>query len=57
MEEGCKMFGMKKKDPVCGMKQTGKGIDKHGHWFCSEKCLKQYEKGKNKAMQHCGCCH
>ena len=53
------MIWFKKKDPVCGMKQeTGKGKDKYGQWFCSENCLKRYEKGiqKTKDTTH-GCCH
>jgi len=47
----------KKKDPVCGMKETEQGIKKDGNWFCSEKCVKLYEKGKKKTMHHQGCCH
>jgi len=45
----------KKKDPICGMKEEkGKGIEKHGKWFCGQSCLKAYEKGtKNKQS----CCH
>ena len=50
------MFGFNKKDPVCGMKEEeGKGVKKNGNWFCSQKCLKEYEEqfrgGKKK-----GCC-
>ena len=38
------MFGFNKKDPVCGMKEEeGKGVKKNGNWFCSQKCLKEYE--------------
>ncbi len=32
---------MDKKDPVCGMKGH---IKAHGHYFCSERCLRKYEK-------------
>ncbi|MBN2066372.1 MAG: permease [Candidatus Thermoplasmatota archaeon] len=32
---------MDKTDPICGMKGT---IKAHGHYFCSEHCIKQYEK-------------
>ncbi len=32
---------MDKKDPICGMKGT---IQAHGHFFCSEYCIKKYEK-------------
>lgn len=30
-----------KTDPICGMRGT---IPKHGHYFCSEHCIKKYEK-------------
>ncbi len=30
-----------RKDPVCGMR--GK-IRAHGNWFCSESCIRKYEK-------------
>lgn len=47
----------KRKDTVCGMKEEkGRGIEKHGLWFCAENCLKQYEKGM-KEHKHGGCCH
>ncbi len=51
------LFG--KKDPVCGMKEEkGKGISKHGEWFCSEACLKKFEAGERKHAEHSGhgCC-
>jgi len=54
------MFGLfKKTDPICGMKQEkGKGIEKHGKWFCNQSCLKQYEKGlKSTSKPIRGCCH
>jgi len=35
---------MDKTDPICGMKGT---IPAHGHYFCSEHCIKKYEE-KNK---------
>ncbi|MBI4439705.1 hypothetical protein HY638_01925 [Candidatus Woesearchaeota archaeon] len=49
------MFGLfKRKDPVCGMKEEkGRGMEKHGSWFCSQNCLKQYEK---RPKSH-SCCH
>ncbi|MBU4266292.1 MAG: permease [Candidatus Altiarchaeota archaeon] len=28
-------------DPVCGMQGI---IEKHGHWFCSQKCIEKWEK-------------
>lgn len=54
------VFGLfKKKDPICGMKEEkGKGILKHGHWFCHENCLKEYEKAIEKSEKSGGksCC-
>jgi YHS domain-containing protein len=49
----------KKKDPICGMKEEkGKGISKHGKWFCSENCVSEYEKAvkKNEKESKGGCC-
>ncbi len=44
----------KKKDPVCGMKQeNGKGTEKHGEWFCSPVCLKQFEEKKTSSKPSC----
>lgn len=39
------MFGLfKRKDPICGMKEeSGKGVEKYGHWFCNSNCIKEYE--------------
>ncbi len=58
IEDGGKtmVFGwLKKKDPVCGMKQEpGKGTEKHGHWFCSANCIKEYEQNEKKREK--GCC-
>lgn len=54
------MFGFKKKDPICGMKEEkGKGTTKHENWFCNESCLKKYEEDMHKAeKQNKGsCCH
>jgi len=34
---------MDKTDPICGMKGT---IPAHGHYFCSEYCIKKYESDK-----------
>jgi uncharacterized membrane protein YraQ (UPF0718 family) len=36
-----------KKDPVCGMEGH---IKAHGHYFCSQKCIKKYEKKTKKDM-------
>jgi uncharacterized membrane protein YraQ (UPF0718 family) len=30
-----------RKDPICGMQGS---IRAHNHWFCSEKCIRRYEK-------------
>ena len=56
------VFGLfKRKDPICGMKEeAGKGIEKHGKWFCAESCLKKYEaavKKSEKAGKGGCCCH
>ena len=53
------MFGFKKKDPVCGMRQEkNTGFEKYGKWFCSENCLKIYETGLKKVdKDKQGCCH
>ncbi|MBI2138880.1 YHS domain-containing protein [Candidatus Woesearchaeota archaeon] len=44
------IFGLfKKTDPMCGMKEEkGKGISEEGHWFCSEKCLKDFRSSEKK---------
>ncbi len=49
------VFGLfKRKDPVCGMKQTpGKGLEKEGNWFCSDACAKKY---KSASITVGGCC-
>ncbi len=46
---------MNKIDPICGMKGT---IPAHGHYFCSEHCIKKYEEqhgifGENKYCPSC----
>ena len=41
-----------KKDPICGMKGH---IHAHGHYFCSERCIRIYEK-KNKLKKFCPEC-
>jgi uncharacterized membrane protein YraQ (UPF0718 family)/YHS domain-containing protein len=43
---------MKKIDPICGMKGT---IKAHGHYFCSEACIRKYEK-KYKVKKYCPEC-
>jgi YHS domain-containing protein len=55
------VFGLfKRKDPICGMKEEkGKGMEKHGKWFCNENCLKKYEgaiKESEKKSSKGGCC-
>ncbi len=52
-----KMFGLfKRKDPVCGMKEEkGKGLVECNNWFCSEKCLNEYKKHKEKGKSSCCC--
>ncbi len=55
------MFGFKKTDPICSMKQEkGKGIDKNNNWFCSTSCLNKYEKQmqhNTTKKNHKSCCH
>lgn len=41
-----------KTDPICGMKGS---IKAHGHYFCSENCIRKYEK-KNKLKKYCPEC-
>jgi uncharacterized membrane protein YraQ (UPF0718 family) len=41
-----------KKDPICGMKGH---IKAHGHYFCSESCIRKYEK-KYKVKEICPEC-
>lgn len=41
-----------KKDPICGMKGH---IHAHGHYFCSENCVRAYEK-RNKIKEICPEC-
>jgi len=45
---------MDKTDPICGMKGT---IPAHGHYFCSEHCIKKYEEqeGIKEEAKHCHC--
>lgn len=48
----------KKKDPICGMKEEkGKGLKKHGKWFCHENCLKEYEKQLEENNSKGDCCN
>ena len=52
----------KKKDPICGMEDNGKFISKYGEGFCSENCVKEYEKKNQIADSENskgggGCCH
>lgn len=46
---------MDKTDPICGMKGT---IPAHGHYFCSEHCIKKYEEQHHikKEEQFCPSC-
>ncbi|MBW2971905.1 permease [Candidatus Woesearchaeota archaeon] len=43
---------MKKIDPICGMEGH---IKAHGHYFCSEACIRKYEK-KHKLKEFCPEC-
>jgi uncharacterized membrane protein YraQ (UPF0718 family) len=43
---------MDKIDPICGMKGT---IPVHGHYFCSEYCIKKYEKQNNISEKEAYC--
>ena len=43
---------MDKTDPICGMKGT---IPAHDHYFCSEHCIKKYEKQHNIAPEKAYC--
>jgi NAD-dependent SIR2 family protein deacetylase len=47
---------MKNIDPMCGMKGT---IPAHGHYFCSEHCIKKYEQEHNipKEKEYCPSCN
>jgi hypothetical protein len=47
---------MDKIDPICGMKGA---IPAHGHYFCSEHCIKKYEQEHNisKEKEYCPSCH
>ena len=46
---------MDKTDPICGMKGT---IPAHGHYFCSEHCIKKYEErqGIPEGKKYCPSC-
>ncbi len=51
------MAFFKRKDPVCGMKEEkGKGIEKNNKWFCSVKCVKEYEKNNVSKQKGGSCC-
>lgn len=43
---------MDKTDPVCGMKGT---IQAHGHYFCSEHCIKKYEEANGIKSHEISC--
>lgn len=43
-EEKINYVKVDKTDPICGMKGT---IPAHGHYFCSEHCIKKYEEKNN----------
>ena len=48
----------KRKDPICGMKEEkGKGMEKHGKWFCSQNCVDEYNKGIKQDKKGHSCCH
>jgi uncharacterized membrane protein YraQ (UPF0718 family) len=46
---------MNKTDPICGMKGT---IPAHGHYFCSEHCIRKYEEqhGITEDKKYCPSC-
>jgi len=46
---------MEKTDPICGMKGT---IPAHGHYFCSEYCIRKYEEqhGITEEKKYCPSC-
>ena len=46
---------MDKTDPICGMKGT---IPAHGHYFCSEHCIRKYEEahGITEEKKYCPSC-
>jgi uncharacterized membrane protein YraQ (UPF0718 family) len=46
---------MDKTDPICGMKGT---IPAHGHYFCSEHCIKKYEEQQSisEEKKYCPSC-
>ncbi len=49
----------KKSDPICGMKEeSGKGTTKYDKWFCSNGCMKEFEKQMKSESSHShkGCC-
>jgi uncharacterized membrane protein YraQ (UPF0718 family) len=43
---------MDKTDPICGMKGT---IPAHGHYFCSEYCIKKFEEQHNISKENIYC--
>lgn len=46
-------MNMDKIDPICGMQGN---IKAHGHYFCSEHCIKKYEKQHN-LKEYCPSCN
>lgn len=44
---------MGKKDPICGMRGT---IKAHGHYFCSEACIRKYEEQHKVEGEKCHVC-
>ena len=47
----------KRKDPMCGMREEkGKGTEKDGNWFCSEKCVKEFVKNNSTKHKGSSCC-
>ena len=41
MDPGSAVPMSNRRDPVCGMTGT---LERHGHWFCSERCIAAYER-------------
>lgn len=50
---------LKKKCPICGMKDTGKFIERNGKKFCTEGHAVEFEKNLNEKVSEVGkgsCC-
>lgn len=36
-----------RRDPICGMQGS---IERHGHWFCSQRCIDEFERGRSRRV-------